>query len=144
MNAYTMRNFRMANSTIDFLAGEEARKSSRIEVPVLQRDGNAVFPNETLCTRKQVLQKLVLTTKLHVDDPVSQTWSTTSFEDLVDTDHRVSCILDGLKLGVAVHGFGSRTLHDNMDRAALVGADNASLAAKELDDFLLCDRVWDL
>lgn len=144
MNAYTMRNFRMANSTIDFLAREEACKSSRIEVTILQGNGNAVLPNETLCTRKQVLQKLVLATKFHVDDSVSQTWSTTSLKDLVDTNHRISCILDSLKLGVAVHGFGSRTLHDNMDRAALVVADKASLAAKELDKFLLCDRVWDL
>lgn len=82
--------------------------------------------------------------ELHVDNSVAQTRSTASVEDVVDPDHRVLSILDGLEFSVTVHGLGRRALHDDMDSAALVVADQASLTTKELDNFLLGDGVRDL
>lgn len=136
-----MRYLSMANSTKNLLASEETRKSSGIRISIRESDRHTILPGDTLRTGKQIFQKLVLTAKLHIDDTISQTRRTTSLSDLVNTSHRFLGILDGFELGIAVHGLSSRALHDNMDGA---GANETGLSTKELDDFLLRDRVGNL
>ena len=135
-----MRYLSMANGTKDLLASKETRKSSRIRVSIRKSDRHTILPGDTLRTRKKISQKLVLTAKLHINDTASQARRTASLSNLVNTSHRFLGILDGFELGITVHGLSSRALHDDMDGA---GVDETGLSAKELDDFLLRDRVGD-
>lgn len=134
----------MTNSSIDLLFGEEARKPSRVKVSVLQSNRNSSFPDKAFRTRKQLLQELILAAELHIDNSIAEARSTTSVKDVVDTDHRVLGILDSLEFSVAVHGLGCRAFHDDMDSTALIFANQTSLTAKELYNFLLGNGVWDL
>lgn len=139
-----MRYFRMANGTKYFLAGEEARKPRRVRVPVRKSDWHTILPGNTLCTGEEVPQELILIAEFHIDDTIAQAWSSSSLKDLVDASHCFLSILEGLEFNIAVHGFSRRAFHDNMDRAAFIGANKAGLPPKELDNFLLRDGVWDL
>lgn len=134
----------MTNSPVDLLFGKEARESSRVKVIVLQDNRDSSFPNKAFRTREQLLQELILTAEVHIDNSVTKTRSTASVKDVVDTGHRILSILHRLEFSVAVHGLGCRALHDDMDGTALVVANQASLTTKELDDFLLGDGVRDL
>ena len=134
----------MANGTEYFLTGEEARKSGRVRVPVRKSDWHTILPGNTLCTGKEIPQKLILIADFHIDDTVAQARSTSSLKDLVDASHCFLSILEGLKFNIAVHSFSRRAFHDNMDRATFIGANEAGLSPKELDNFLLRDGIWDL
>lgn len=136
--------FRMANGTKYFLAGKEARKSGRVRVPVRKSDWHTILPGNTLCTGEEIPQELILIAEFHIDDTIAQARSTSSFKDLVDASHCFLGILEGLEFNIAVHGFSRRALHDNMDRATFIGANEAGLPPKKLDNFLLRDGVWDL
>lgn len=134
----------MANRTKDLLTGKKARKSSRVGIPIGKSSWHTILPGDTLRTREKVLQKFILVTELHVDHPVPQARGTSSLRDLVDTSYRFLSVTDSLEFDVAVHCLCSRAFHDDMNGAAFVGANKAGLSAKEMDDFLLCDRIWDL
>lgn len=134
----------MADRTKDLLAGKEARKSSRIEVLIWKSSWHTILPRDTLRTREKILQKLILVAEFHVDHPVPQARGTSCLRDFVDTSHRFFSVLDGLEFDVAVHCLCSRAFHDDMNGAAFVGTNKAGLSAEEVDDFLLCDGVWDL
>lgn len=134
----------MANRTKYFLAGEETRKSGRVRVPVRKGDWHTILPGNTLCTGEEISQELILIAEFHIDDTIAQARSTSSFEDLVDASHCLLSVLEGLEFNIAVHGFSRRALHDDMDRAAFIGANKAGLPPKKLNNFLLRDGVWDL
>ena len=134
----------MANSTKYFLASEEARKSGRIRVSVGKSIWHTILPGNTLCTGEEIPQKLILIAEFHIDDTITQARSTSSLKDLVDASHCFLSVLEGLEFNIAVHGFSRRALHDDMDRAAFIGANKAGLPPKKLNNFLLRDGVWDL
>lgn len=141
---YTMGYLSVANSPDDLLTSEETSKASGIRVCIDQGAGKAFIPNNALGTGKEVLQQLILVAELHLYMPVSEARCTTDFIDLVDTIDGLLSIRGGLELNIAIHCFGGGPFHDDMNRAAFIRTDQASLTANKLDNLLLGDRVGDL
>jgi hypothetical protein len=139
-----MGDFCMTHSSNDLLAGKETSKSRGIWISVCHDNRNSVFPDDALGTREEILQKGILAASFHIYMAIAQAWRTTSLIDAVDAGNHLFGISSSIKFDIAVHRFGRRPFHDDVDRAAFLGGDDTRLASDELDYLLLRDGVGDL
>lgn len=118
----------MANGINNFLAGEEARESSRKGVIIGKGGRHSIFPDDALSTREQILEQSVLVTELNINRAITQTRSAASLINSVDASSCLVGISRGLELRIAVHCLSGGTLHYDMDCATLLRSNKACLA----------------
>ena len=134
----------MADKTNHLFACEKALIASAVRVHILLNVWHATHPDDAFGTREHVLEELVLAAEVHIDVASAKTWRLAGLDEMTELANSSDSLLVVDKLNVAIHGLGGRALHDNMDWTATVRRDHLGIAADEMDNFLLGDRVRDL
>lgn len=134
----------MANGIVNLLPRKEAGKPRGVRIGVCNNTRKAITPDDALRPWEEIFQQGILAANFHIDMTIAKSRGATSLADAVDMIDCLQSISLGVKLGIAIHGFGSGALHDDMDRAALITGYQSRMTANELHNLLLRDGVRDL
>jgi len=134
----------MAHQTDHLFARKHPLIPSAVGICVLLDNGEAALPSDTFRTWEQVLEKLVLAAKVHVDVTGTEAGWLVRLNQVPVFANSSRSVLMGQELDVAVHGLGGRTLHDDMNGATALVRDHLGVTANEMDDLLLGDSIRDL
>lgn len=134
----------MTDEQKDLLMSKESLEPSRVWIIVGTENRCSIPPDDLFRAGEQILKKRVLGAHFNVHMARAKARNPTSLVDTVDFRNCSLGVGFSLELNVAVHRFGGRSFHDNVDCATLSGCYHVGVPADEVNDFLLGDGVWNL
>jgi hypothetical protein len=135
----------MSNQSDDLFVGEQAAVTGAIRISILEHMRPPVLPDNRLCLWEHITKQFILVGQLNFDSSTAKFWVSCVHLLPIKLQEAFFGSVSVFEFNIAVHGLGSRSFHDDMNRTARgMVLDDVWIAPHEHHDLVLRDFVWDL